>query len=166
MKRNNWFNRFFFDKELREEKEKYRRLKTLLSKYPRYFDSIVNAKNLFELLELHKEIWKEGFRNRNIAPCEWGCFRTESIPTMKAEDVYFGNIYGLWTFNIPEWEKCKEEIMGPNGFGVPKDTKVYDLILDHYKCILKSNMNAIKNSALEYVSAYESINNDKDPYQI
>lgn len=166
MKKNNWWNRYFHKETLEKEQRKYRKLKKLLSVYPQYFDDIVNSKSLLQLVDLHKQIWKAGFRNVNLGPCEWGMFRCEDINTMDPSNVYVGNIFGLFTHSIPEWEKFRDEIMGPNGFGIPRDTKIYDLLLDHYKCVLKSNMNAIRSAALEYTSEYESINNDKDSYEL
>lgn len=166
LKNKSIWNRWFFAKELIEQARKYKKMKTLLSKYNMYYDKIVNSKSLLELLEFHRIIWVEGFRNKNLGPCEWGCFRTSDIAEMLPEQVYLGNIYGLWTFNIPKWEEDHDEVMGPNGFGVAKDTKIYDLILDHYKCILKSNMNSIKSECVDFISEYESLNEQDDPYAL
>ena len=166
MKRNNWWNRFFYSNVLEEQEEKYRKLKKMLAEYPSIYDVIINAKNLVALFNIHKVAWNVGFRNKNLAPCEWGMFRTQNIETMKPEEVYIGSIWGLNTHNIPEWEKYSDEIMGPNGFGISRDTKIYDLIVEHYKTVLRSNINAIRSEALEYIDEYESLNDTDDEYSI
>ena len=166
MKKNNAWNRFFFKDVLEEQEEKYRKLKKMLAEYPSIYDVIINAKNLIALFNIHKVAWNVGFRNKNLAPCEWGMFRTQNIETMKPEEVYIGSIWGLNTHNIPEWEKYSDEIMGPNGFSIPKDTKIYDLIVEHYKTVLRSNINSIRSEALEYIDEYESLNDTDDEYSI
>ena len=160
--KNNWWNRRFHLEKLTAQYEKYRESKLILLKYGELFDKVCNCTSLLEMLDLHKEIWNAGFTNKNIGPCEWGCFRTESIPTMRPEEVFLGNIYGIWTHNIPYWEEHMDEKYGINNFGLPKDVFVYDIICKHYGDILKSNMSAIKNNALDYITEYESINMNED----
>ena len=158
MKQNNWINRIFFKEEILEQERMYEKYKLLLLKYPELFDQVVNAKNLMELFKLHKQAWLEGFQNKILSSCKWGNFRSDSITTMTPEDVYLGNVYGLWTYNIPKWEMLQEEIYGFNGFGIPRDTKVYDLILDQYKTILKCGINTVKAEADDFITRYEEIN--------
>lgn len=158
--KNNWWNRQFHSKDLSKQKNLYRNYKILLLKYQELLDKIVNSKSLTELMLLHKEAWNEGFRNKNLGPCDWGMFRTEDIMTMKPEEVFIGNIYGIWTHNIPFWEKHKDDLYGINNFGISKDTKVYDLILNHYICVLKTNLKKIHSEAVDYITEYESLNDD------
>lgn len=67
-------------------------------------------------------------------------FRTKDIANMIAEEVFLGNIYGLWTFPIPEWEKRKEEKYGANGFGINPDIPLYNFPLNQYKQLLLQNL--------------------------
>ena len=166
IKKRNWWNRYFYSDVLKEQEMKYRRFKKMVAEFPELDVKIINAKTLMEIFYAHKDAWNIGFRNRNLAPCEWGMFRTESIPTMKPEEVYIGGIFGLNTHNIPEWDKMdKGALMGPNGFGLAKDTKVYDLIVDHYRTVLRKNLLDIRSNVLEYIDEYEFCN-DKDEYAI
>lgn len=166
MKKNNAWNRFFFKDVLEKQERTYRKLKKMLAEYPSIIDVVINAKNLTTLFNIHKTAWAAGFCNKNLGPCEWGMFRTECITTMQPGDVYIGSIWGLNTKNIPDWDKIGDEVMGPNGFGIPKDTKIYDLIVEHYKTVLRSNINAIRSEALEYIGEYESLNDNDDEYSI
>ena len=166
MKENNWFNRIFFKDTLLREKNKYRKLKIMLSEYPELMDKVINAKNLLNIYTLHLKLWASGFRNKNLAPCEWGMFRTKDISTMTPDQVFIGGVFGLNTHNIPSWDACdKNEIYGPNGFGLQKDAKVYDIIVDLYRNVLKCNLESIKEDAEEFTTEYENLN-IKDEYSI
>ena len=65
--------------------------------------------NLLELFSLHRQIWDSGIRNANIGPNEFGMFRTEDISRMKPDEVFLGNIFGLFTLPLPEWIGRPEE---------------------------------------------------------
>ena len=66
MKQNNFWNRFFYKETLEEEKNKYSKFKKLIGLYPELHERIVNAKELQELLDLHKKAFADGFRNKNL----------------------------------------------------------------------------------------------------
>lgn len=166
MKQDNLWNRFFFKETLTEEKRKYLKFKKLLGLYPEFSERVINSKDLIQLLEIHKKMWESGFRNHNLGPCEYGMFRCESIPTMRSNQVFLGNIYGLFTHDIDYWETDKETEMGVNGFGIPRDTKIYDLLVKQYRKILLTNLNTIKHEANEYVDEYEEINGKENPYTL
>lgn len=166
MKRKNWWNIFFFPTTVEEEEVKYRKFKKLLGLYPEISERLVNCKNLMDLLAIHKEMWKKGFRNNNIGPCEYGMFRCTDIETMTPDQVFLGDIYGLWTHDITFWEKDKEETYGVNGYGIAKDTKIYDLIVDQYRSHLRNNLKAIKGEAESYIEEYEELNVPEDPYKV
>jgi hypothetical protein len=166
MKKRNWWNRYFYSDVLKEQEMKYRKFKRMVVEFPELDVKIINAKTLMEIFHAHKAAWDIGFRNKNLAPCEWGMFRTENISTMKPEEVYIGGIYGLNTHNIPKWDQIgKDEPMGPNGFGLPKDEKIYDLIVDHYRTVLRTNILAIRSDILTYIDEYEFCN-DQDEYAV
>ena len=95
-----------------------------------------------------------GFKNENTRPCKYGFFRTEDIETMRPDEVYLGDIYGLWTNNIPFWEEHRDETMAGNGFGIPGDTKCYDLILNQYRACLSSAVTYQKRKAENLVNKY------------
>lgn len=166
MKKDNFWNRVFHSTEIEEEREKYDKCKRIVGFYPEIYERIQAAKNLLDLLDLHKKAWEKEFRNSNIGPCEYGMFRTNDISEMTAGEVYLGNIYGLWTFNIPEWEEHRDEPMSCNGFGINESILVYDLIVGQYRRILISNINFIKHEAQSYIDEYESINPVEDPFKL
>lgn len=159
MKQNNVFNRFFFKETLEEEKEKYEKCKSLVGHFAELDERIGASKSLEGVLDLHKKAWGLGYQNDNLAPCEYGMFRTKDISTMKPEEVFLGNVYGLWTLPIPKWSDQKSQMYD-------KDISVYDIVLNQYKRILHSNVKAIYKEAKTLVEEYEELNPPKDSYRI
>jgi hypothetical protein len=159
MKQNNIFNKFFYKETLAEEKKKYEKCKSLVGYFPELDERIAASKTLEGVLDLHKKAWALGYQNGNLAPCKYGMFRTQDISTMKPEEVFLGNVYGLWTFPIPKWENQKTEMYD-------KDISVYDVVLNQYKRVLHSNVKAIYNEAKDLVEEYEEINPPKDSYKV
>jgi hypothetical protein len=66
---------------------------------------------------------------------------------MKPEEVYLGNIWGLWTKNIPFWEKYKNQGKTGGGYTIYEYLTDYQIILNQYKRMLSSNVNAIVKDA-------------------
>ena len=159
MKQNNIFNRFFFKEVLEEEKEKYEKCKSLVGHFPELDERIGASKTLEGVLELHKKAWGLGYQNGNLAPCEWGMFRTKDISKMTPDEVFLGNVYGLWTFPMPKWEDQKSQMYD-------KDISVYDIVLNQYKRVLHSNVKAIYREAKTLVEEYEELNPPKNPYKL
>lgn len=159
MKQNNMFNRFFFKETLEEEKQKYEKCKSLVGHFQELDERIGASKTLEGVLDLHKKAWGLGYRNDNLAPCEYGMFRTQDISKMTPDEVYLGNIYGLWTFPISKWENQKSQMYDEN-------ISVYDVVLNQYKRILHSNVKIIYKEAKNLVEEYEAINPPEDNYKI
>lgn len=166
MKKQTWWNRIFHHKQIKQERETYQKYKIMAGFYKEIYDDIVRAKGLKSLITNHKFMWKLGYRNENLGPCSYGMFRTENIENLNENNLYLGNIYGLCTHPAKFWEDMRDEPMGTNGFCVPSETKIYDLILDQYKKLLKSNLNSIKSQIDIFISEYERINSKKNPYDI
>lgn len=143
--KDNLWNVLFHHKELRKQRSLYWESKALISNYPRIKKNIEDSVDLFQLLMMHKEAWVYGFRNDNLGPCEYGMFRTKSIPDMTSSEVYLGNINGLWTFTLKEWQN-------------KRGSEDYNLIVFQYKNLLLSNIKAIERDAQECVFQYEMQN--------
>lgn len=159
MKSNNIFNRVFYKETLAKEREKYKICKSLVGHFPELDECINASKSLEGVLELHKKAWGLGYRNNNLAPCEYGMFRTQDISTMKPEEVFLGDVYGLWTLPIPKWEDQKTEMYN-------NTISIYDIVLNQYKRVLYSNVKALYREAKEIVEEYEEINPPKDLYRV
>ena len=155
MRKVNLWNHLFHSGELLEQEKQYQRLGIIIDTYPSLKKNLTAAAALSELLAIHKQAWGFGYQNKALGPCQHGMFRTEDILEMKPEEVYLGNIYGLWTFNIPEWERSKDEVMGGNGFGLDPSIRCYDLVKQQYYRLLCSNIDYIYNDAVEKKGHYQ-----------
>lgn len=161
-RKNNLWNRLFHQKEVKANKKLKERTERLISVAPEYIQKIgdvdfihgnpdsvkvTGLTSLFDVLDVHKEIWAEGFQNENIGPDKYGMFRTESIGEMIPQEVFLGNIYGLFTKPIPFWEEFKNEGKMGGGYEIYKYLTTYQIVLMQYKHHLTSNIEAIKKMA-------------------
>lgn len=144
--RNNLWNRIFHSKALKEYQEWKVKAYFIVGWNNQLNENLKRASSLQELINVHKHAWEIGYRNPNISPCAWGMFRCESIPELTLDNLYLGDIWGLWTNNGTFWEKHKLETMAGNGFGIDPETKVYDIIMQQYRQHLRSNINAIADN--------------------
>ena len=155
MKKNNFWNRIFFKKEIRKNMEDAVLKHTLSKNGSRIINAVEKCDSLEELLSIHKEAWIVGFQNKNLGPCKYGMFRTENIPTMQPNEVFLGDIWGLFTRAIPFWEEHKSQQYGCNGFGIDPGTSLYSLVLDQYKEILRCNFTSIWCEAESMLTFYK-----------
>lgn len=149
--RENLYNRVFRKQQLKEQRKKYEQVCKRLAKADEFDKALAKCDSLLKMLAIHKDMWGSGFQNKNIGPDDCGMFRTEDILQMKPEEVFLGDIYGLWTFAIPEWENNRNAIYGQNGFGVNPGTRTYELILQQYRHHLQSNLHAIIRPEREWL---------------
>lgn len=158
LKKSSLWNKIFHKAKLREQSKAYRSSKILNAYHSTIISRIKSAKNLVELFDCHKDAWRYGYKNSNLGPNPYGMVRASSIEKMTIDQVYLGDIWGLWTNNIRFWDQNRDETMSCNGFGIDPNKKVYDLIMDQYRFHLLSNINVINSNALTYIIAYEKIN--------
>ena len=111
------------------EKEKQRK-STILNKLDYFIHHVEIAESLTDLYILHIKMWANGIRHEHFGPDKYGMFRTDDILMMTPEEVYLGNIWGLFTKQLPYWETC------------PADEQ--RLVIKQYQNILISNMKAMK----------------------
>lgn len=155
MRKNNLWNRIFFKEEVRKNMKDAVLQHTLSKNVGRIINAVEKCNSLEELLSIHKEAWIVGFQNENLGPDKYGMFRTESIPTMKPEEVFLGGIWGLWTHTIPFWEKRKSQPYGCNGFGIDPKISLYDIVMDQYKRLLIYNFKDIWCEAERLLVTYK-----------
>ena len=144
--KRNWFNKLFHRSKFDAQAREYDQLCMIERAYMGILNDLYACNTLTDMMYVHKKAWKMGFKNDNLGPCPYGMFRCENIETMNEDEVFLGNIYGLWTFPISKWEKWKDKTMAGNGWGLPSETKVYDLIMNQYRSHLRSNFKKIANA--------------------
>lgn len=99
----------------------------------RHLSDISKASSLMEIFDLHKRLWNDGIRHRNIGPDEYGMFRTDDISRMSPSQVYLGNVYGLWTAPLPQW------------IGTPDER----IITEQYRQHLMSNLEWLRSQIFD-----------------
>lgn len=95
-------------------------------------EKAARATSLPELLEIHKASARYGILNKNIDSDKYGMYRTDDIVNMTGDEVYLGDIYGIWTNTLNTFESMKDS-----------DHNVYSQILNQYRGQLTSNLKAI-----------------------
>lgn len=118
-----------------EQASKKQQENQLLKENLRFFiQKIDQAKTLRELFILHIQAWANGIQHPNIGPDKYGIFRTQSILKMTPEEVYLGNVYGLFTKPLTYWETVD-------------DNDAKQIVLAQYRHLLLSNLKFMQQSA-------------------
>ena len=170
MRKNTLWNRIFHSKEVNANVELKEKLSKLIETAPRFLAEIgevtytdgdpdsgrvTGLTSLLDVLDFHKKIWKTGFQSKGICPDKFGYFRTETIENMRPEEVYLGDIYGLWTFSIPEWEKHKDEGKCGGAYSIYEYLTVYQIVLRQYKGQLRFTLQKRAEEAKEKLAELE-----------
>ncbi len=161
-RKNNLWNRLFHSKNVKACKELKKKVERLISLAAIFIQEIGDVEftygnpdsvkvsgltSLFDVFNMHKKVWSEGFQNSNIGPDKYGMFRTENIEEMVPQEVFLGDIYGLFTKPIPFWEEFKNEGKKGGGYLIYEYLTVYQIVLMQYKHILTNNIENIKKMA-------------------
>ena len=155
MRTNNLFNRIFHKKELAELKKQALIYKKQLEYGVQIIAAIHKCDSLTKLVELHKLAWANEFKNENLAPQRYGMIRSNSIEELTPNQVFLGGICGLNTYSIPFWEEYKGHKYGCNGFGLDPNTDLYTLMLNQYKGLIVSNVQALYIDAVKEYPNYK-----------
>ena len=81
IKDNKW-NRIFHKKQIIKQTELYDKYQIMDRASRELLQKISEAECLIQLMDCHKEAWKVGYKNDNLAPCKYGIFRTKDILSM------------------------------------------------------------------------------------
>lgn len=155
MRTNNLFNRIFHKKELAKLKKQALIYKKQLEHGVQIIAAIHKCDSLTKLVKLHKLAWANEYKNKNLAPQQYGMIRTNSIEELTPKDVFLGGIWGLNTHPIPFWEEHKGDKYGANGFGIDPSDDLYTIILNQYKGLVVSNVQALYAEAVKEYPNYK-----------
>lgn len=93
--------------EKKAKKDEYELQIYKLSNFGNELDSHVTLGDIFMI---HRQLGEAGLAwNRAICPNKSGMFRTSDIANMTMDEVFLGDIYGLWTHTLSYWLSCKDE---------------------------------------------------------
>lgn len=93
-----------------KKKEQIEAYESQISKLRHFRNELVSHHTLEDIFKIHKQLGQSNLAlNRAICPDEYGMFRTSDIATMSMDEVFLGNIYGLWTHTLTYWVSSKNE---------------------------------------------------------
>ena len=99
-----------------------------------YLESIKGSNKLLQLMDIHKKAWNDGIRTEGLSPDPCGMFRCTDISRMTPDDVYLGNVFGLFTLPITQWEcRCLDEPAS------------YRTVVNQYRNLLTSNIKTFRS---------------------
>lgn len=75
----------------------------------------------------------------NAGRCEYGWNRTKRGETVVADQVFLGNIYGLFTHPVPFWQQRKDEKKGGWGFSGMDNLNAYDVVSQQARQFMTSH---------------------------
>ncbi len=155
--KNSFVNRLFRTKKYNENLMDFKTSQALVSMAEEFLYRIGNANRLIELMHLHKEMYAAGYKISSISPNKYGMFRTENIETMRPDEVYLGDVWGLSTQNIPFWEEHDDDTMSCNGWGMDESTLIYDIIATQYRNTLRNAIKTIVQQAKSSIEEYKKL---------
>lgn len=104
-----------------------------------YIKNIESCRSLHDIMNFHKDIWSAGLRTNGLGPDASGMFRCTDISKMSSDDVYLGNIHGLFTLTLKQWENKRYD-----------DPISYKIIFNQYKRHLLSNLHDLRSNIYDH----------------
>lgn len=95
-------------KKHQEKKDEINRLEHQILQLTKFKGELMSHHTLEDTFKIHRQLGTMYLAwNPAICPDEHGMFRTSNIATMSMDDVFLGDIYGLWTLTF--WLSCQDE---------------------------------------------------------
>lgn len=97
-------------KKNQEKKDEINRLEHQICQLNKFNVELMSHHTLEDTFKIHRQLgaldlaWSPA-----ICPDKYGMFRTECIGTMSMDEVFLGDIYGLWTHSLTFWLSYQDE---------------------------------------------------------
>lgn len=97
-------------KKCQEKKNEINRLEHQICQLNKFKVELMSHHTLEDTFKIHRQLgaldlaWSPA-----ICPDKYGMFRTKCIGTMSMDEVFLGDIYGLWTHTLTYWLSCQDE---------------------------------------------------------
>ena len=93
-----------------EKKDKKHMIEHQILQLTKFKGELMSHHTLEDTFKIHRQLGAMHLAwNPAICPDQYGMFRTSNIATMSMDDVFLGNIYGLWTHTLTYWLTCNDE---------------------------------------------------------
>lgn len=93
-----------------EKKDKKHMIEHQIFQLTKFKGELMSHHTLEDTFKIHRQLgamhlaWSSA-----ICPDKYGMFRTSNIATMSMDDVFLGDIYGLWTHTLTFWLSYQDE---------------------------------------------------------
>ena len=97
-------------KKNQEKKNEINRLEHQICQLNKFKGELMSHHTLEDTFKIHRQLGAMHLAwNPAICPAQYGMFRTSNIATMSMDDVFLGDICGLWTHTLTYWLTCNDE---------------------------------------------------------
>lgn len=93
-----------------EKKDKKHMIEHQILQLTKFKGELMSHHTLEDTFKIHRQLGAMHLAwNPAICPDKYGMFRTSNIATMSMDDVFLGDICGLWTHTLTYWLTCNDE---------------------------------------------------------
>ena len=93
-----------------KKKDEINKLDHQICQLNKFKGELMSHHTLEDTFKVHRQLGAMHLAwNHAICPDKYGMFRTSNIATMSMDEVFLGNIYGLWTHSLPFWLSYQDE---------------------------------------------------------
>lgn len=93
-----------------QEKDKKHMIEHQILQLTKFKGELMSHHTLEDTFKIHRQLGAMHLAwNPAICPAQYGMFRTSNIATMSMDDVFLGDICGLWTHTLTYWLTCNDD---------------------------------------------------------
>lgn len=93
-----------------KKKDEINRLDYQICQLNKFKGELMSHHTLEDTFKVHRQLGAMHLAwSHAICPDKCGMFRTSNIATMSTDEVFLGDIYGLWTHSLTYWLSSKNE---------------------------------------------------------
>ena len=93
-----------------KKKDEINKLDHQICQLNKFKGELMSHHTLEDTFKVHRQLGAMHLAwNHAICPDKYGMFRTSNIATMSMDEVFLGDIYGLWTHSLSFWLSYQDE---------------------------------------------------------
>ena len=93
-----------------KKKDEINKLEHQICQLHKFKGELMSHHTLEDTFKVHRQLGAMHLAwNHAICPDKYGMFRTSNIATMSTDEVFLGDIYGLWTHSLSFWLSYQDE---------------------------------------------------------
>ena len=93
-----------------KKKDEINKLEHQICQLNKFKGELMSHHTLEDTFKVHRQLGAMHLAwNHAICPDKYGMFRTSNIATMSMDEVFLGDIYGLWTHSLSFWLSYQDE---------------------------------------------------------